>query len=58
MALFDKYNIRATIIWIPRKDNGGSDKMSRQEELEARDIEDYTLSDPLSIPVFQKLSVW
>ena len=54
VALFDSYNIRATIIWIPRKDNGGSDKMSRQEELEIQDIEDYTLSDP----VFQNLSVY
>ena len=53
MALFDSYNIRATIIWIPRKDNGGSDKMSRQEELEIQDIEDYTLSDL----VFQRLSL-
>ena len=53
VALFDSYNIRATIIWIPRKDNGGSDKMSRQEELEIQDIEDYTLSDL----VFQRLSL-
>ena len=52
VALFDLHNIRATVIWIPREENGGSDKMSRQEELETQDIEDYTLSDP----VFQQLS--
>ena len=54
VALFDTYNIRATVIWIPRRDNYGSDKMSRQEKIEARDIEDYTLADH----VFRRLSSW
>lgn len=32
-AIFDQYNIRATILWIPRRDNDGREKISRQEEL-------------------------
>ena len=55
VALFDQYHIRATILWIPRRDmNDGSDKMSRQEELEAKDIEDPTLADH----IFRQLSSW
>lgn len=56
VALFDTYNIRATVIWIPRRDNSGSDKMSRQDEKEARDIEDYTLADHGVL--LRRLSSW